>query len=252
VNPNRVERDDLLDDARFWALLYEFWVKPRVGDSFDDGEQYFFSVRESAVGSFFHRLEGARTEHRHYPEYSVLLRLRNDWRIGVVLSMYPEDFEIQEVVAPPSADELIVLGVNGGHSRLPALCWEELLMLRDAVVPNNLAMKAKAVLLLFPSICLSSDMKIDEIRQVVEPAWTNSGIPVRHASELVGRPIDDFLGSRRLYPDVQETVWRKHRKHGWINDNPQSFRNPKVDGSERVIPVMRRLFSTLESERNSG
>ncbi len=52
----RFERDDLLDDARFWALLAKYWVKRRVGDSIDDGEQYFFSIRESAVAAFFRKL----------------------------------------------------------------------------------------------------------------------------------------------------------------------------------------------------
>ena len=56
MDPTRFERDDLLDDTRFWALLYEYWVKRRVGDSFDDGEQYFFSIRESAVAAFFRKL----------------------------------------------------------------------------------------------------------------------------------------------------------------------------------------------------
>jgi hypothetical protein len=246
LNPTRFERDDLLDDARFWALLYEYWVKPRVGDRFEDGERYFFGVRESDVNALFHKLEKARTPQEHYPEYSVLLTLRNGWRIGVVLSMYPEDFEIQDVVARPASDELIVFGVNGGNSRLPALRWEELLELREAVVPNTPALKAKVVLLFFPAICLSSKMKIDEVRQVSEQAWIKSGIPIEHASELVGRPIEDFLGSRQLYPDVEDTVWSRHRKHGWINDSRHSLRNPNFDGSERVIPPIRELFSTLE------
>jgi hypothetical protein len=247
VTPTRFKRDGLLDDARFWALLYEAWVKPRVGDTFDDGEQYFLSVRESAVNDFVRHLEGTPTQDGQHPEYSVLLPLRNGWRVGVVLSMYPQDFEIQDVVWPPSADERIVFGVNGGNSRLPALRWEELLMLRDAAVPNKPSVKSKAVLLLLPSICLSSDMKLDAIRQVVEQAWSKSGIPVEHAGELVGRCIDDFLGSRRLYPESQETVWRMDEDDGWINNSHHSFRNPKVDGSERVIPVIRELFSSLES-----
>ncbi len=246
MNPTRFEREDLLDDARFWALLYESWVKPRVGDSFEDGEQYCFSIRESAVNAFFRKLEKTRTQRGHYPEHSVLLTLWNGWRIGVVLSMYPEDFEIHDVVAPPSSDERVIFGVNGGHWRLPALRWDELLLLRDAVVPSKPAVKAKAVLLLFPSVCLSSAVKTDEVLQAVEQAWTKSGIQILHARELAGRPIDDFLESRRSHPKVQETVWRKHRKQGWINDSPDSLRNPKVDGSERVIPVIRELFSALK------
>jgi hypothetical protein len=213
---------------------------------FDDGERYFFSVSENEVDAFFRKLENTECQPDHYPAHSVLLSLRNGWRIGVVLSMFPEDFEIQDVVASPSSDELIVFGVNGGNSRLPAMRWEELLLLRNNVIPNNSVINAKALLLLFPSIDISSEMKTEEVRQIVEQAWTNSTIPIEHANELIGRPIEDFLEGRRIYPEVQETVWRKHRNHGWINDSHHSFRNPKVKGSERVIPVIRDLFSSLQ------
>jgi hypothetical protein len=256
MNLMRIERDDLLGDVRFWALLYEHWVKPRAGDSFDDGEQYFFSVRESAVQAFFDELQGAPTAAGSYPEYSVLLTLRHRWRIGVVLSMFPEDFEVQDVVGPPSSDELIVFGVNGGHFRLPALRWEELLLLRDAVRPPQPAIKAKAILLLFPSVGQSSDLDMDAVRRVLQSAWRKSGIPLRHADELVARPVEDFVESRRVQPEMKEALWRNHPKHGWINDSPYSLRNPKADGARRVLLVMRQLFSTLQSgadgRRTSG
>ncbi len=249
MNPiRRFERDDLLDDVRFWALLYEHWVKPRVGDNFDDGEQYFFSVRESAVNAFFQKLEGNRTQRDHYPEYSVLIPLRKGWRIGVVLRMYPESFEMQYVVAPPSSDERIVVGVASGNSRLPAFRWEELLMVSDAVKPSKLAVKAKAKLLLFPSVFIvSSDLDIAEVGKVLENAWAKSGLAIKKAEELVRRPVEDFVGLRRLYPKMKETRWLKDRPHGWINDSPYSLRNPNVNGSERVIPAIRELFSTLAS-----
>jgi hypothetical protein len=246
MHPIRFERDDLLDDARFWALLYQYWVKPRVGDGFDDGEEYFFSVRERAVNAFFRELERVPLRVGSYPEYSVLLTLRNGWRIGVVLSMYPGDFEVQDVVAAPSAEDLIVFGLNGGNSRLPALRWDELLMLRDAVLPPNPAVKARAVLLLYPAVCLSSDLRIGTVRRVLQHAWRKCGIAVGQADELPARAVGDFIGSRRLYPELKETLWRNHPKHGWINDSHHSLRNPKVEGARRVLPAIRRLFSTLE------
>ena len=245
MNPIRYERDDWLDDTCFWAYLYQHWVKPRVGDGFCDGEQFFFGVREKVVNSFFRKHEGASTGAASYGEYSVLLTLRNRWRIGVVVSMYPEDCNIHDVVVPPTSDERIVIGVNDGNSKLPALRWEELLMLRDAVVPSKASVKAKAILLLFPSVSLLSGLDVSAIQQVLERAWAKSGIPVQHASQLVARPIDDFIECHRLYPKLKLNVWSKHGSHGWINDSPYSLRNPKVDGSKHVIPVMRELFSSL-------
>ena len=246
MKPTRYDRNDLLEDTRFWVLLYEQWVKPRVGDGFDDGEEHFFSVGENAVDAFFRDLENHRVPPGSYPEHAVLLSLRNGWRIGVVLSIYPEDFAIHDVVVPMSSDEPIAFDVNGGNFQLPALRWEELLLLQTAAVPNTPANRAKALLLLFPSIYLSSEMRIDEVRQVVEQAWTNSGIPITRARELVDRPINDFVESRRRHPEVQETIWRKHESLGWINDGCHSLRNPAVADSDRVIPVMRELLSAVD------
>ena len=83
----RFERDDLLDDARFWALLYEYWVKRRVGDSFDDGEQYFFSIRESAVAAFFRKLGATSCTAR---QLSILTQAGPDSvRVPCVLSLTP-------------------------------------------------------------------------------------------------------------------------------------------------------------------
>jgi hypothetical protein len=246
VNPQRIEREDLLDDARFWALLYEHWVKPCVGDKFEDGDQYFFGVRETAVTALFEQLQNVPTAPNIYPEYSVLLPLRSGWRVGVVLSMYPDDFEVQDVVAPPSSDELIVFGVNGGNSRLLALRWQELLMLRDSVEPPEPTIKARALLLLFPSVCLSSNMRMSAVRQVLHVAWRESGIAVRHGAELIARRIDDFIEAARLYPRVKETLWRDDGRYGWINDSHHSLRNPQVDGAGRVLPVIRQLFLTMD------
>ena len=237
MNPKRINRDDLLDDARFWALLYEYWVKPRVGDPLWDGEDYFFCVREQEEKDFFSELEGKWVGEGYYPEYSILLPLRNHWRVGVSLSMCPEDFEIQDVLSPPFSDDLVVFGVNGGNSQLPALRWDELLIISDSVKPQELISKARAVLLLFPSVCLSAETNLNEVQRTIINCWQESGISTRHADELVARclegPIDDIL-------------WSKDPKYGWINNSRHSLRNPKVTGASRVLPFAKRFFSDLE------
>ena len=86
MDPTRFERDDLLD-ARFWALRYEYWVKRRVGDSFDDGEQYFFSIRECAVAAFFRKLGATSCTAR---QLSILTQTGPDSvRVPCVLSLTP-------------------------------------------------------------------------------------------------------------------------------------------------------------------
>src|SRR5262245_16462088 len=91
-------RDALLDDPRFWCLLYEPWLKPCVGDPFAEGEEYFFSVREDTVADLFRELErmaaegkreftlpsaNGKTYFQWIPIVSVLLSLANGWRAGV-------------------------------------------------------------------------------------------------------------------------------------------------------------------------
>lgn len=240
MNPKRTDRDDLLDDAHFWALMYEYWVQARVGDKFKEGYRYFFSISEKEMKAFFHDLERTPVPDGHYPELCVLLPLRNRWRVGVVLSLYPEDFNVEDVVAPRASGEHVVFGVNGGHPWLPALRWDEILSLRDSVEPQEPLMRARIVLLMFPCVCLSSAPNVDAVRQVLLKAWENSGIPIRYADELVERPIEDHSGTR------QQTKWRNHPTYGWINDSQSSLRDPKVKGAHTVLPVMKEFFQGLE------
>jgi hypothetical protein len=248
VEPKRINHDDLLGDARFWALLHESCVKPRVGDAFKDGEQYFFGVGEQDVQEFFSELQSQQVGKDTYPEFSVLLSLRNRWRVGVTLSMWPDDFQVQVIIEAPSSNEHVVFGVDGGNSRLPALRWEELFIIRDSVIPPESVQKARAVLLLFPFVCLSDDTNLNDVQRILENCWQECGIFPPHANELVARDLEDEVhvrNVRRKYPDMPKIVWSKDPKYGWINNSAHSFRNPNVTGSSDVLPSVQRFFSEL-------
>ena len=120
MHPQLVSRDALLDDPRFWCLLYEQWLKPRVDDVFAEGEDYFFLTPEDSVGELFHELEAIAVNEGRFPAVSVLVDLANGWRAGVELMMCPEDFEVDYVVVPPLSGEHKIIGVYGGNHWLPA------------------------------------------------------------------------------------------------------------------------------------
>ncbi len=230
-----VSRDDLLDDPRFWALLYEHDLAARAGDNFVDGADYFLDVPSNAVREFFLTLERLPVDAGHYPEVSVTLPLKNQWRVGVVLSLYPEDFEIQDVLVPPGSGH-VVIGVNGGNSRLPALRWDELLTLADLVSRDPPGSRAKAVLLLYLSVILVTGDSIEEVRVILRECWRGSGLNVRHLYELVERVADR----------VEETTrWQWNERFGWFNDSRHSLRNPDSAEGPRVLPVVRQLFASL-------
>jgi hypothetical protein len=251
--PN-VSRDALLDDPRFWCLLYEPWLKPCVGDPFEEGEEYFFSIRENTVDDLFHELEGMALEAKreyamppayektylhHVPIVSILVSLANGWRAGVDLVMCPDDFAFDYVVVPPSGEHLVI-GVHGGNHSLPALRWEEVLFLGSAARPTATVSGARSLLLFYPA-CFPEAVQQNAVRAVLRQAWGEVGFPVQHLEEWIDRTTDRC-------PD--HALWRRDATYGWICEDDHSLRNPRLLGKyHRVVaglfPAVARLFSSL-------
>jgi len=235
-----VNRDDLIDDARFWCLLYESWLKPCVGDPFTEGEEYFFSIREEAICGIFRELEGAAVAEGFYPAISVLVNLANGWRAGVDLMMCPGDFEMDYVVVPPSSDEHKILGVHGGNHWLPALRWEEVLILANAIQPATTLSRARGVLLFYPA-AMPDESQRAEVRDALRQAWKESGFSIRHLEEWIERTDQGGLPYH----------WKQDPTYGWICDHDHSLRNPHWAGRHHrwtsgMLTAVAQLFATLE------
>jgi len=112
MSPHPASHGALLDDPRFWCLLYEGWLKPVVGGPFTEGEEYFFSIRESTVDVFFRGLDNLAVDDGTFPKVPVLVSLTNGWCAGVDRVMCPGGSGIDYVVVPSSGEQLIV-GVHG-------------------------------------------------------------------------------------------------------------------------------------------
>jgi len=239
MHPQLVSRDALLDDPRFWCLLYEQWLKPRVDDVFAEGEDYFFLTPEDSVGELFHELEAIAVNEGRFPAVSVLVDLANGWRAGVELMMCPEDFEVDYVVVPPLSGEHKIIGVYGGNHWLPALRWEELLLLAAASRPMTAMSNARGVLLFYPP-CFPDESRRDEVRKVLHDAWSEVGFPVRHLDEWIDR-TDQCTSA---------VPWKKDPDCGWICENDHSLRNPRWAGRHHrwtsgMLSAVTELFTSL-------
>jgi hypothetical protein len=255
MDPQTPNRDALLDDPRFWCLLYEPWLLAYVGDPFTEGQEYFFSLPQSAVDEFFRELEkmvvdgmreytlpsaNGKTYLHSFPVVSVLVSLANGWHAGVDLVMCPGDFGIDYVVVPPSGKPLVI-GVHGGNHWLPALRWEELLLLANAARTASTVSRTRAVLLFYPA-CYPDAAQKDEVREVLRQAWGDVGFPVQHLEAWIDRLTDQFCAGHK---------WRRDPTHGWICEGGGSLRDPKLVGQHHkvaagVFSAVAQLFSSLE------
>jgi len=248
-----VSHDALLDDRRFWCLLYEQWLQACVGDPFEEGEAYFFSTPNATVNDLFRALEGMAVEgKREYslpagngktylyslPIVSVLVNLKDGWRAGVDLVMCPGDFAFDYVVVPPSGEHLVI-GVHGGNSSLPALRWEEVLFLGNTARTTATVSRARAILLFAPA-CFPNASQQGEAKRVLRQAWSEVGFPVQHLDEWIDRTMGESWGD----------FWKRDPTHGWICESDHSLRNPNLLGkyhrvTAKMFPAVAQLFSPL-------
>jgi hypothetical protein len=239
MDPQTLNRDTLLDDPRFWCLLYEQWLEALVGDPFTEGTEYFLSIPESAVDEFFRELEATAVDNGVFPTVSVLVSLANGWHAGVDLVMCPGDFGIDYIIVPPSGKPLVI-GVHGGNSWLPALRWKEVLLLANAARTTSTVSRARAILLLYPA-CYPDAAQKDEVREVLRQAWGGVGFPVQHLEAWIDRLTDRCCDGFK---------WRRDPTYGWICEGRGSLRDPKLLGQHHKVvagmfPAVAQLFSSL-------
>jgi len=72
-----IDRHELLDDPRFWALLYVSPTEAVVGDTFDCGVEHFFGVGEDAQYKFYDGLAQFSVQHG-FPSTSSSCRSRTN------------------------------------------------------------------------------------------------------------------------------------------------------------------------------
>ncbi|MGD9683202.1 MAG: hypothetical protein AB7W16_18705 [Candidatus Obscuribacterales bacterium] len=227
-----IEGNELLDDSRFWAILYESFIEATTEDNFDDGCHRFFGCTADEVDALFSSLSRAR-DLDSFPVYTVEMPLTGGFSVGLGLSMFPENFDIP-VFLKEDADAIpSIIGIIGGAFMLPALRWSELAILQDRLLFQDARTRSRMLLMLYPSVYLSHDVDVEEVRASLLRALAESGIGATHREELVER-LTEFSSN---------VVWREDPHIGWVNDSRHSLRNPEVDHSDGPIAASRRLFA---------
>jgi hypothetical protein len=192
-------------------------------------------VDSEVANDFVDELASSPVGEGFFPEVSITAPLRNGWRAGVILSCYPEDFGIEEILVPPGRSHSVI-SATGGTTWLPGLRWEELLAIGDSVRPIAPASRERAKLLLYQSVRLTAEVFAKEARPVLRDCWRGSGLPIRHLDEFLDR-----LGEHACTLDR----WKWSEAFGWTHDAEGSPRNPTSPLGPSVLPVVRVFFDSL-------
>lgn len=227
-----IERNALLDDPRFWAILYECFIEATTEDDFVDGCQRFFGCTADEVGALFSALPRSG-DPDSFPVYTVEMPLTGSFSVGIGLSMFPENFDIPVFLKEAADEDATLIGIIGGSFMLPAFRWCELGTLQDRLLSREPKNRSRMLLMLYPSLYLTEEVNVEEVRAALLRALEESDIGAFHCDELVARLIK--FGSN--------AVWREDPQLGWVNDSRHSLRNPEMDFSEGPIASIRSLFS---------
>ncbi len=173
LRPITSYRDDLIEDPRFWGHGYWQYLEARADDDFADGLFHFLGVSSEAANEWLDEL-ALPVREGYFPEVAVTVPLKNGWRAGIVLSCYPEDFAIQQVIVSPEGT-LTAISVSGGATESPGLRWEELL-------PSRIASYRKRQLPRIP-LCFSYTCPSGSRRKI---SPTTSGTGFGNAGNRVG------------------------------------------------------------------
>lgn len=235
--PNYIERDDLLDDPRFWRLLYGSQLEPLVGDPADDLDLYFFDGPYKEKENFWIELNATPSPDDTIPVLTACVELVNHWRIGVGLSFCPGDYDIEVFITEPQGTRHVI-GVVGGNFFTPALRWEELLTIAHSIRPANATAWARGILLFYLASS-ADDSQAAEVTTVLREAWSQSGFCPHHLDEWI---------SRESVPEGKYWVWNEQL--GWLYDRDAfSLRSFKGCRHQRTSPAMleavKQMFATL-------
>jgi hypothetical protein len=146
------------------------------------------------------------------------------YAIDIEYANSPDNHEPVYLLRSAAQPEPICLGKGGGHWLLPCFRWRELLELRKGILPTRgRNLSGAALLLFFPATWLTAADDYEEVRQVLLQASDALGLT---SDQGIEHEIDQLVGNNKT--DIR---WSKHHSLGWINNGPNSRRNPKSSAS---------------------
>jgi hypothetical protein len=206
--PQATHRPDLLEQPAFWAAHMWNITRGPIAENDPEAADAAFGIWPNTIQDFC--VQELFNE-QQWPYFSV--SLRSGFSVQVEYSNFPEDYEIIYRVCHKDWASSISVGKGGGHWQLPAFRWAELLEIGQAA-----ARPASAMLLLLPSVWITRDDNMAEIRRQLIETWQNLNLVPRSKVMLL---VEQLITSSQS--DVQ---WRVQERLGWVNDGDNSRRNP--------------------------
>jgi hypothetical protein len=214
--PKHILSMELLVQPAFWAAHMWNVTKGPISSGDADVADSAFGLTADAIEDFYMRQLGNESQSPYFQ-----IALRSGYTVEIEYANEPEDHQVLYRVCQKEWESSIRVGTGGGHWRLPAFRWVELLQIGQAASEgqqNQPLSSARAILLLFPSIWISDDDNLDALRQELQGAWkTLNLVPQSQIAALV----EQLIASSQS--DVR---WQCHESIGWVNDGDNSTRNP--------------------------
>ena len=215
----QILRNELLADSTFWAAHMWNISRGPLAKGEADSLDMAFGLSTDKIEKFYRNELSNEDE---WPLFSI--QCCHGYTIEIEYSNEPEDYQLTYRICKNHFDKSVCVGKSGGHWQLPALRWSELIAIcrtaRIASVQENAF--ACTLLLLLPSVWITVDDKLDEIRFQLIKAWQCVISIEFEQAKVISDLIVEFSHS--------EVRWSRDENLGWINDSIASVRNPNALG----------------------
>lgn len=225
----RTLRMELIKRPAFWAAhLWNVTRGPLAGGDPEIADSAF-GITTDAIEAFYLR---ELSNEQEWPYFHI--PLHSGFTVEIEYANEPEDHQVVYSLCQKEWTSPICVGKGGGHWRLPAFRWAELLEISQAAVQS-----ASAMLLLLPSVWITRDDSADEIRRRLIGAWDNLN--------LVPRPQIRLLVEQLIISNQSDVRWRRQERLGWVNDGENSMRNPDSRGclNAQEFSALLTFFNTM-------
>ena len=224
-----------LQRPEFWAAHYYLLIADDEHDSQELVEPIFGFTDTQITDYYLNEL--VQPDEIASP---LWLPLGRDFSVGVVYADCGDDGnEVRYLLDHPSWSEPELIGFDSPHFALPALRWEEIVLLHSAMRADN-ALEASAVaLLMFPATYLTSAAQQAEAQNWLTAWWKN--FPV-----IQPKAIETLVRNIVAYRTVPEVRWWHDAALGWITNDVNSLRNPDT----RMRPLSQQRFERVRDVFN--
>lgn len=211
----------LLEDPRFWSMHYY-----QVLEEFEDplGDLPDFDAGQELADE----LCATETEDA-YSVYRCAFPLAGECSLELDVVALSEDFQVEASLV--KAAQRLPLAVFGGHFRLPALRWEELLRLVAGAPQSDPVQLGRLFLVLLPGVAFGA-IPPDALERT-QQAWSRAGLS----------PSPEFVRASLQLLICETDPWTQDSNGAWLSLESDSFRS--ADSPPQVRAALEDLLGSL-------